>query len=414
MISCELLRQGVSILNQTERELSSVSKIEQMLANVSSLYVFNTVFYFGLTVLLLYTLYIADGHVDLSLGFALAAYGCGLLFKVAVHGFQSRFKPNVNEQELLFATINASVTFFAFVALVQHNASPDTLLLLHSFVPSVLWLLVYPIAVRRPVHDRGPIFYGFYGFLEWAVSLLVFAWAVQGIYQLFVLHAWTGILSNLMILSGPAVVRKVRKHHLDRLTDRIKSEIYRDVLTGLDNRRAFYDFYDAVRQGVRESRRSLHVPEQHLALIFADIDYFKKFNDRYGHEAGDECLKSVAAFLRNQFEPLGFKVYRIGGEEFVLCGFSAPEAIADMLASSDVLHKWCDRNMILPIKHQDSPFGAVTLSGGLVVVDQQDIYSSNAAGITKLADQLLYVSKSERNKLTVADAALQHMRLSLA
>jgi diguanylate cyclase (GGDEF)-like protein len=190
------------------------------------------------------------------------------------------------------------------------------------------------------------------------------------------------------------------------LTSRIKDEIYTDVLTGLQNRRAFYDYYDAVREKVRDSRSpGVDSVRFHLILIFADIDFFKKYNDHYGHDAGDECLKRVGGFLSESFGAMGLNAYRIGGEEFLLCGTVVDSELKRLL-SNDILKSWQAGGMKLPIEHHQSPFQKITLSGGLVSVEQEKIYSSNAAGITKLADELLYKSKVHRNTLSLSDSLM--------
>jgi diguanylate cyclase (GGDEF)-like protein len=84
-----------------------------------------------------------------------------------------------------------------------------------------------------------------------------------------------------------------------------------DGLTGLANRRRFDEVLENEWQ--RAARE-----QQPLALIMMDIDYFKNFNDIYGHQAGDDCLKKVAACLRKNVRRAGDLVARYGGEEFVV------------------------------------------------------------------------------------------------
>ena len=82
-----------------------------------------------------------------------------------------------------------------------------------------------------------------------------------------------------------------------------------DGLTGISNRRRFDEFLE------REWRRSMRESSE-LSLLIIDIDYFKLFNDRYGHLMGDDCLKRVADVLERAARRGGDLVARYGGEEF--------------------------------------------------------------------------------------------------
>jgi GGDEF domain-containing protein len=92
--------------------------------------------------------------------------------------------------------------------------------------------------------------------------------------------------------------------------DRLEALAHQDGLTGLPNRRRFDDGLD---KEWRRARRE----QQALAALMMDIDYFKGYNDHYGHGAGDECLKRVAAALAGALVRPGDLVARYGGEEFV-------------------------------------------------------------------------------------------------
>jgi diguanylate cyclase (GGDEF)-like protein/PAS domain S-box-containing protein len=84
-----------------------------------------------------------------------------------------------------------------------------------------------------------------------------------------------------------------------------------DGLTGLKNRRTFDELlYEEWRRGIRG--------KYPLSLMMVDVDFFKKFNDRYGHLKGDECLKLLASVLRNVAQRPGDVVARFGGEEFII------------------------------------------------------------------------------------------------
>lgn len=109
----------------------------------------------------------------------------------------------------------------------------------------------------------------------------------------------------------PAIVRlRVRNHlELKRYRDFLEDLSLVDGLTGIGNRRRFDEFL------IREWRRSRRARTP-LALVMLDVDYFKAFNDNYGHAAGDECLREVAATIAMVVRRPGDLCARYGGEEF--------------------------------------------------------------------------------------------------
>ncbi|KHK01758.1 diguanylate cyclase [Desulfovibrio sp. TomC] len=113
-------------------------------------------------------------------------------------------------------------------------------------------------------------------------------------------------------VSVPIVQARVRTHvELKRRGDLLETLSMRDGLTGIANRRRLDDCLGrAWRQSVRSATP--------LALIMADIDCFKAYNDTYGHLAGDECLKAVARTLSGALKRPGDLAARFGGEEFVM------------------------------------------------------------------------------------------------
>ena len=112
--------------------------------------------------------------------------------------------------------------------------------------------------------------------------------------------------------SLPVVQARVQTHlELKRKTDFLEELSYLDGLTGIPNRRRF----DLTME--REWRRAAHA-KSWLSVIMADIDFFKAFNDYYGHSKGDECLKLVAMGLNTVAKRPGDFLARYGGEEFAL------------------------------------------------------------------------------------------------
>lgn len=153
-----------------------------------------------------------------------------------------------------------------------------------------------------------------------------------------------------------------------------------DGLTGIHNRRRFDEHLQRVwQQGRRE-----HKP---VSLLFADIDHFKKYNDRYGHQAGDEALKAVAAVLaRHARRPFDIAA-RFGGEEFAVLLYDASSGDASRIAAEAL-----QEVRALGRVHEDSPAGGLlTISIGVATAVPQA--NRSAAGLLQLADQALYAAK---------------------
>lgn len=170
----------------------------------------------------------------------------------------------------------------------------------------------------------------------------------------------------------------------------------RDGLTGLKNRGAFDDHFPRMwQQGLRD-RRS-------LALLLIDVDHFKAYNDRYGHQGGDEALRRVAQVVQGfARRPLDMAA-RYGGEEFVLALFDMSGEFVQELAE-----ELRQSILALQIPHEDSPTAPfVTASVGISVVRPK--MGRTPEGTVQLADESLYSAKrSGRNcvKLVDSDHAL--------
>ena len=165
----------------------------------------------------------------------------------------------------------------------------------------------------------------------------------------------------------------------------------RDELTGVANRRLFNETLDAEIRRARRDKRS-------LSLLFCDVDYFKKYNDRYGHQAGDECLIKIGHLLAALFRRAGELPARYGGEEFavILPGTDAFQA----LLLGEKLRADVEA---LQIRHEESNISQwVTLSIGIVSIQPRGKHTS--AFFIQEADNALYRSKEEgRNRVTVAE-----------
>lgn len=163
-----------------------------------------------------------------------------------------------------------------------------------------------------------------------------------------------------------------------------------DGLTGVANRHLFVE--TLTREWARAIRRA-----EPLALLMVDIDFFKLHNDRYGHQAGDECLRQVAATLRAALQRPGDLVARYGGEEFavILPGTDAAGAavVAERLRLAVAA---------LKLPHVNAVTGHdVTVSVG--VASMVPSASSRPEALVAAADQALYQAKAVgRNQVIVA------------
>jgi diguanylate cyclase (GGDEF)-like protein len=212
----------------------------------------------------------------------------------------------------------------------------------------------------------------------------------------------THYLSMVVIINVICIAGAYKLEHTRRtawLEGQMLAEVaMHDGLTGIPNRRRFDDHLQRVwGQSIRERK--------HIVLLFADIDYFKLFNDRYGHQAGDEALKAVATVLTNfARRPLDLAA-RYGGEEFAIVLFDTGRDDAVRIADEIMA---AVRGLSVP--HADSGAGKVlTISIGIACVVPAARRSWQ--GLVQLSDQALYAAKDAgRNQARVQEAEYEHMK----
>ncbi len=253
--------------------------------------------------------------------------------------------------------------------------------------------------------EQKPFFYQtvwFLGLCALAVLLSAF-----GIYSQRVrgLKARQEVLQRLVDertgkLAEANVILEDQRQKLQQANQVLERLSILDGLTGIANRRHFDEVLDF--EWRRACREGLS-----LALVMIDIDHFKAYNDANGHQAGDECLRTVASTLAGSLSRAGDLAARYGGEEFavLLAGTDSKNAtdIAEMLRA---------KVQALGIPHEHSSAASVlTLSIGVAAVcPTPDVSQETLVGV---ADQVLYRAKrAGRNRVVTASSTTQPVSLT--
>lgn len=185
--------------------------------------------------------------------------------------------------------------------------------------------------------------------------------------------------------------RKAMELALEESNRRLMELSNTDSLTGIANRRCF----DAALE--REYTR-LKRSESKLTVILLDVDFFKEYNDHYGHVAGDECLRQIGALLAGSVHRSLDLAARYGGEEFAC--ILPDTAVAGGI---EVARRIRDRIAELGIEHAGSPIARhITASFGITTVKHAPDLSP--AEIIRIADRMLYEAKARgRNRIVYVD-----------
>lgn len=161
---------------------------------------------------------------------------------------------------------------------------------------------------------------------------------------------------------------------------------YVDSLTSLANRRHFDKTYQ--KEWAKACRKG-----KNLSIVMLDVDYFKAYNDYYGHQKGDNCLQEVAKLIQKHFRRADELVARYGGEEFIIL-LTESSSVAINKRIQVIL----DELYTLNILHTQSPLQRITLSAGIATLNIHKRMPQST--LIKWADEALYQAKSEgRNKV---------------
>jgi diguanylate cyclase (GGDEF)-like protein len=179
-----------------------------------------------------------------------------------------------------------------------------------------------------------------------------------------------------------------QREQLVEASERLRQLSMRDPLTGLSNRRQFEADLEALWRGAINANRA-------VSMLIIDVDFFKLYNDGYGHSAGDECLKKVAEVLENSASAEGGIAARLGGEEF---GVMLPDK--GMEAAAAIGEKICAGVRMAGLPHRLStaaPIVTVSIGAASIfpVTDRDNRYD-----LLRSADTALYrAKKAGRNRV---------------
>jgi diguanylate cyclase (GGDEF)-like protein len=193
-------------------------------------------------------------------------------------------------------------------------------------------------------------------------------------------------IENALLYQSLELKVAERTKSLEEANSKLKAMSDTDGLTGVVNRRRFDEVLEA--EWRRAARSGLS-----LGLIMLDVDWFKKYNDSYGHQAGDACLQRVAEVLLSRARRAGDLAARYGGEEFA---FIAPETDRKSLQTLAEEIRHALETLDLP--HDGSAFGKITASLGIAV--RVPAEEQSPTQLILEADQALYRAKAEgRNRV---------------
>ena len=290
-----------------------------------------------------------------------------------------------------------SITVTPLIVLVQRGLASPAAICFLVIAPSVAWILFgrrATLIVSAAIVACMSLIAGYTVSTSHLPAFDVLAYMLSS-------KAWISSIGMVCICGwllffvftsyAEALAEEVRRHTvaLEDANCRLIALSTTDGLTGLGNRRQF----DSVFEGEWARCGRIRLP---LTLIMLDVDYFKKYNDCYGHLTGDQCLIRIAAALQASARRATDLAARYGGEEFSLVLPGIDAVIAPRLA--EALRSSIES---LDITHEQAPSGKVTISIGVATMVPGA--GQDATILLRAADEALYRAKNGgRNQVQVA------------
>lgn len=212
-------------------------------------------------------------------------------------------------------------------------------------------------------------------------------WDITGLIRFTLGYFVIGYLIYVIELSNEKSYLHLKNIHKkqEQHAIQLRQMAITDSLTGLYNRRHLNAESEKLREAIQESNRS-------LIMVILDLDWFKNFNDSYGHRQGDYALIQVAQIINKKFQSIGGQAFRVGGEEF------AGYVITDKVSHSiETIKSICLEVRNKNIEHKQSEYQKLTVSMGIYITQEfkhfDDVY--------KEADDALYQAKAKGRNCTI-------------
>lgn len=270
-----------------------------------------------------------------------------------------------------------SIAFDVYMAWYD-SSSAETILLIAFFV-FMLGFHTQPtlLAISLPLLVLGSLYFMLIGEYYNGLADLFASMIIFPVFYLF----FRQTISKFYHQAKEKYIENIR------LIERLKEVSITDELTGIGNRKAFNQWLEKSFELSRQQKSS-------LSLVILDIDYFKQYNDTFGHPVGDRCIKQVAQILAGKCHRKTDQVCRIGGEEFALILLDT-----DAAQAAKLVQRIMEELAMINIIHPNSDISdRLTLSFGIAQYQQQDVEE-----LYKQADQALYDAKhSGRNQYAIA------------